>query len=68
MPVVFSDEFIDNKEIQWKAFLTRSGLESTNLSLSDVIQELQLFILPPIKACASKSTFTQKWQSSKTWE
>ena len=67
-PIAFSDEFIESKEKQWKAFLTRSGLESMSLTLSDVIKELQLFILPPLKACASKSPFNKNWKSSKIWE
>lgn len=68
-PTALSDEFCRNedKQKQWTAFLTRSGLEKPDISLAEVIEELHLFLVPPLKAAASSTEFPESWVDGGPW-
>ena len=66
-PIAFTKEFINAKNQNWKAFLSRSGLENDGILFSDTINELSLFILPILDAFAKKRSFPKKWNKNKEW-
>ena len=68
-PMALTDEFSMDRDkvIQWKAFLTRSGLENTAVDLPQTIEELRLFLIPPLQAAASVGDFNLKWTRGGPW-
>lgn len=68
-PVALTDEFsMDRDKVtQWKAFLTRSGLENTAVDLPQTIEELRLFLIPPLQATASGGDFNLEWTRGGPW-
>ena len=69
-PVALTDEFsMDRDKVtQWKAFLTRSGLENTAVDLPQTIEELKLFLIPPLQAAASEEDYNGRWTKGGPWE
>lgn len=67
IPIAFTEKFINAKNQNWKAFLSRSGLENDSILFSDIINELSLFILPILDAFTKKSNFPKKWDRNKEW-
>lgn len=59
-PVALSADFATNpiKNEQWRGFLRRSNLTST--PLPDVIDLLQIFLLPPTSALLRQEPFTHQ--------
>jgi hypothetical protein len=68
-PMALTDEFsMDRDKVtQWKAFLTRSGLENTAVDLPQTIEELRLFLIPPLQAAASGGDFHLEWTREGPW-
>ena len=68
-PVALTEEFsMDRDKVtQWKAFLTRSGLENTAVDLPQTIEELRLFLIPPLQAAASGGDFNLEWTRGGPW-
>ena len=68
-PMALTDEFsMDRDKVtQWKAFLTRSGLENTAVDLPQTIEELRLFLIPPLQAAASGGDFHLEWTRGGPW-
>jgi hypothetical protein len=52
---------------QWQAFLNKSGLGGKETTLSDVIQELQAFLLPPLEAAVKQGPFPLHWKAGGPW-
>jgi hypothetical protein len=70
VPVGLMPEFVADagKLSQWQAFIRRSRLVSTNLSLKAVVRTIADFIIPPsVKAAESKS-FRQIWPRGGPWQ
>jgi hypothetical protein len=69
-PAAFTEEFYTNadKQIQWKAFLKTSKLEDITLELSQVTNEIQTFLSPPMIAAVNNKSFDKKWASGGPWE
>lgn len=69
IPTALNDEFAGdkNKQRQWAAFLDRSGLNMKASILPEVIQELRLFLVLPLKAAATNTRFTKSWGAGETW-
>lgn len=67
MPSGLSEEFENDRDklTQWKAFLARSGLESAELG--QVMQDLRLFVGPPLLAAARNVTFQRSWNRKGRW-
>jgi hypothetical protein len=68
-PVAFTEEFSTDRDkvTQWKAFLTRTGLENTAVDLPQIIEELRLFLIPPLKAATSGEDFKSSWPRGGPW-
>jgi predicted nucleotidyltransferase component of viral defense system len=68
-PVALTEEFSADRDkvTQWKAFLTRSGLENTALDLPQIIEELRLFLIPPLQAAANDWDFNLAWARGGPW-
>jgi predicted nucleotidyltransferase component of viral defense system len=62
-PIVFSDYFADkkDKQIQWQAFQKRIRV-SENLSLSEVLDHIRVFLQPVYSAVLSGREWTGRWQ------
>ena len=70
-PVVFRDDFslLTEKQIQWQAFLNRTGIINTTNDFSVIIAGIKKFLLPVYEALVNKSTFFGQWdKESKTWD
>jgi predicted nucleotidyltransferase component of viral defense system len=69
VPVALTAEFAkdETKASQWMAFLRRSRLEAEDLALADVVADLREFLLPPLAALASGSTFERTWPPGGPW-
>jgi predicted nucleotidyltransferase component of viral defense system len=69
IPTAFSGEFAldTDKGIQWKAFLKRSGLERIPVELPQVIDELRVFLIPPLNAVARGLDFNFSWIKGGPW-
>lgn len=68
--VSLTDEFSQNpeKQIQWKAYLRTNNLGGTDWDLSDVIEDIRKFLIPPLVACRGNKPFTRKWFSGGLWK
>jgi len=68
-PIALSDEFAadPDKIKQWEAFLNRTGLRESAVDLTETIDDLRKFLLPPILAVANEQTFNQSWPPGGPW-
>jgi hypothetical protein len=68
-PPALSEAFASDrdKRAQWKAFLNRAGLEDTKFDLPDVVRELRVFLLPPLRAAAADTLFNEIWRPGGPW-
>ncbi|MHC4873127.1 MAG: nucleotidyl transferase AbiEii/AbiGii toxin family protein [Planctomycetota bacterium] len=55
IPLVFTNDYLSdgNKEIQWQAFLRRSGIDCCNLSFSQVVAEIKQKLWPVVSKITS---------------
>lgn len=65
-PVALSAEFVEERANQWFAFLGRSGA-SGSPDLSDVVDLLARFLLPPSSAAAAGEPFPFRWPPGGGW-
>jgi predicted nucleotidyltransferase component of viral defense system len=68
-PTAFTEEFAGNpdKGVQWNAFLSRNRLDAGGMGLMHVIQEIRLFLMPPMLAAANGQEFEQVWPVGGPW-
>jgi len=68
IPIALSAEFHDDesKQKQWKAFISKGGL-ATPPPLSDLIEGLTSFLLPPVKAILAGQGFDNRWSPPGPW-
>ncbi len=55
------------KQTQWKAFLARSRLTETGVTLPEIIDVISSFLLPELERAASGSTVAAKWEPGGPW-
>lgn len=69
-PVALTEDFYGNsdKQLQWKAFLRTSKLESSNLEFSEVVEEIVRFLMPLLNAAAIGIPFTKSWVAGGQWK
>ena len=69
IPTALSNEFAMDieKGTQWKAFLNRSGLEEITLELPQIIDEIRVFLIPPLNAAARGVDFQFEWTAGAPW-
>lgn len=68
-PIALTKAFAtdDAKQKQWKAFIRRSGLEQGVGELSEVVRELEGFVLPPFDAARGTKTFDAVGAPGRGW-
>jgi predicted nucleotidyltransferase component of viral defense system len=68
-PTAFTEEFTGNpdKGTQWKAFLSRNRLDAGGMDLAQIIQEIRLFLMPPMIAAADGQEFEGIWPAGGPW-
>lgn len=70
-PIAFTSAFTSDagKRVQWNAFVKRNRLTGEGTTLQEVVEVLQIFLLPVLKAVASDQVFTSTWRSEvQVWE
>ena len=67
-PFSLSPEFHDapSKQMQWTAFLRKSGLPDTD-TLGAVVADIKTFLLPIIVAVQNGERFVSHWHAGKVW-
>lgn len=68
-PTAFTEEFAGtpDKGVQWNAFLSRNRLDAGGMGLMHVIQEIRVFLMPPMLAAANAQKFEQAWPAGGPW-
>jgi hypothetical protein len=68
-PLALTTDFAGNpiKQTQWKAFLRKNRLEDDHMELHEIIERLEIFLLPPIEASRQKQAFNQTWTPQGFW-
>lgn len=68
-PQALSDAFAEDeqKQQQWAAFLDRARLGSTAPDLKMVIEHLDAFLWPPLKASRREDPFREHWTPGGPW-
>lgn len=68
-PLALTTEFGEapGKQTQWKAFLTKSGLNASG-SLNDVVKELHEFVMPVVQGITSSKTLDHTWRPRGPWK
>jgi len=58
-PTALTEEFATDhgKGTQWHAFLSRNRLDAGRMALAQIIQQLRLFLMPPVIAAANGQEF-----------
>ena len=62
---IFSQE--EAKQAQWKAFISRSRIDTGSASFASVISILRSFLIPPVTALVEKRIFKEKWRPGGPW-
>jgi hypothetical protein len=70
IPLALSSEFFEDvsKQKQWQGFLKKGKLKSASQELHEVVQILQVFLIPPMNAIAEGSSFNLCWTPSGLWQ
>ena len=68
-PTAFTEEFAGNpdKGMQWNAFLSRNRLDAGGMVLTQSIQEIRLFLMPPMLDLANGQEFEETWPAGGPW-
>jgi len=68
-PPSLKDDFFENsqKQDQWAGFLERNNLNSEGLSLREVVNELQKFLLPVFESIDCGEAFEKRWIPEEGW-
>jgi hypothetical protein len=58
-----TEEFADDRDkgTQWNAFLSRNRLDVGGMDLTQIIQEIHLFLIKPMIAAAEGQEFEEIW-------
>ena len=69
VPLALTAEFSENPEkiVQWQVFTKRIGIESGDLQLPLVIEELSVFLQTPMRAAADGARFGANWPPGGPW-
>lgn len=63
----FSQNFIEEKHVQWKAFRNKLRMEAIPENLSEVILLLKHFLIPIIQSSLKEMTHPMTWKPSSGW-
>ncbi len=67
-PTAFTAAFHDEKQPQWRAFLSRTGLTGAPESLKDAIAPIKEFLVPIAEAGMADRTFSMRWTAQGPWK
>lgn len=68
-PIEFSQSLADEKQHQWRAFINREKLETSEIGeFSQVVQRLNDFLLPVVDSTQRNVKFDKVWNPAKGWE
>jgi uncharacterized FlgJ-related protein len=71
VPLSLTSDFAkdQNKQKQWQAFLNKNRLQPTKADdLTQVVETIRQFLMPPILALANKQEFKQAWRPGGPWQ
>jgi hypothetical protein len=68
-PLALSDAFARDrdKQAQWRAFLSRTGVADAPADLADVAERLAGFVLPPAAAARDRAPLRARWTPLEGW-
>jgi len=69
LPLALTSEFYDDKTkiTQWKAFVKRTAINESQLTLASVSDLLEQFLLPPTVALNSAGSYDARWKAKGPW-
>jgi hypothetical protein len=69
LPLCLTQEFSGNrdKQAQWIGFLKRARLRMEELTLDQVLPQLEAFLMPPTLAAAKGEPFESHWPAGGPW-
>jgi predicted nucleotidyltransferase component of viral defense system len=69
-PLALTAEFSEDasKQAQWKAFIRKGKLKTSEETLGDIIAILQNFLMPPTQSAAQGKKFELIWSPSGLWQ
>lgn len=70
VPLALSNQFAEDslKVSQWAGFLRKSALRDAGTPLTEVINLLNDFLLPPMQATREGERFARQWTKAGAWE
>jgi predicted nucleotidyltransferase component of viral defense system len=69
LPFALSSAFADApaKQVQWKAFITRTSIASGALDLSSVVDQIRVFLVPILEGLANPDSSPREWNPETGW-
>lgn len=69
IPTALTDRFVTDriKQTQWKAFVRKGHRAAEPVSLSEVVELLRRFLIPPMRAAAKREMFQRHWPAGGPW-
>ena len=64
IPTALTDRI---KQTQWKAFVRKGQLAAEQVSLSEVVELLRSFLIPPMRAAANREMLQRHWPAGGPW-
>ncbi|HZD32989.1 MAG TPA: nucleotidyl transferase AbiEii/AbiGii toxin family protein [Candidatus Angelobacter sp.] len=70
LPTVFTPEFFENeaKKNQWGAFVTKNKLYVPAISLQEVVESIQRFVMPIITSSGTEGQRRKSWSPGGPWQ
>jgi predicted nucleotidyltransferase component of viral defense system len=68
MDVVFTDAFVRNHQVQWKAFIKRLLQPHQPEQFSEILIQVRSFLLQPAVSLAEDRLFSGKWLAPGPWQ
>jgi len=68
-PLAFTEEFSQDttKNIQWNAFVRKSGIDSGGIGFADVVSLIRSFLLPVMNVIADQRPVPRHWKAGGPW-
>lgn len=66
-PTAFTAAFHEEKQPQWRAFLSRTGLTGAPEELKDAIAPIKEFLVPITDAALANRIFSTRWRAPGPW-
>jgi hypothetical protein len=70
LPLAFTGAFMDNptKQSQWQAFLGRTRIDAVEISIGQIVDEIKVFLVPPLEMLAAGGDFDMSWDPGGPWK